>query len=195
MDSEVLAAIIGVVGATIGATGAIVAALIVVRWTRSRIPKKRTGRFRKFINALEEVDHDRYEELQWQARRESESHLAMIDQTEKSSILNWIDSIDDEILHVTMDLAELNESQSWTHGITQSTLSNYAAPLGRGRSVEKLSQALLERGILAPSTEVTHPRTYAAQDAESNPSWDFGGMLDRVSPYVEMFRLAEEQEE
>ena len=48
-------------------------------------------------------------------------------------------------------------------------------------------QALLDAGVLAPSTEVVRERTYTALDAEANPAWDLGRMFYDAWPYVELF--------
>ena len=89
-------------------------------------------------------------------------------------LLTWVEDLDDELLLVSAALARRPGSSCH---VGQSWFSENSHPLGTGRSVRDLIQALLEVGVLAPSTEELVPGSYAEWDAQRNPAWDYGRML------------------
>jgi hypothetical protein len=92
-------------------------------------------------------------------------------------LLTWVEDLDDELLLVSAALASRPESSCH---VGQSWFSENSHPLGTGRSVPDLIQALLEVGVLAPSTEELVPGSYAEWDAQRNPAWDYGHMLQNT---------------
>jgi hypothetical protein len=89
-------------------------------------------------------------------------------------LINWAGNVDEEIMLVTESLAKM---RGHFVGLTLSRITKCAQPLGVGRSVDELIQALSRCGILAPTTEKLKPGTYAEIDARSNPSYDMGAMF------------------
>lgn len=89
-------------------------------------------------------------------------------------VLDWVEGLDDELLLVSAAMAGRPESSCH---VAQSWISENSHPLGAGRSVQALIQALLDVGVLAPSTEELVPGSYAEWDAQRNPAWDYGRML------------------
>jgi len=104
-------------------------------------------------------------------------------------LLSWAANVDEEIMMVTQSLASLPGNFV---GVTRETISQHSHPLGFGRSVDELIQALSRAGILAPSTELIKPGTYAEIDASRNPSYDMGTMFYLVRQYLEESNLLHE---
>ena len=185
MDTTILAALIG-------AVATIIAALVgrdFIRSKRHRPEQKLVKQFRRYIYSLKEIPSKEYQELKNESLRDGINLEGVIDESQKVRIMNWLKSIDDEILHVSKSLVIMKSKSRGLHGVTRSTLIDCSHPLGEGRSVEKLSDALVESGILAPSTETPPPGTYEARDADVNPSYDFGKMLFIVRPLLEQWEL------
>ena len=102
---------------------------------------------------------------------------------------NWAANIDEEIMLATACLAKM---PGHFVGLTLSRITKCAQPLGVGRSVDELVQALSRCGILAPTTERTKPGTYAEIDARRNPSYDMGTMFYLVRSNLIEAKLIEE---
>lgn len=90
----------------------------------------------------------------------------------EARILAWVDGLDDELLLLGVAMSNFQGN-----GVTRSWVSGNSHPLGVGRSVPELIEALMSAGILAPTTEEIVPGTYAELDAKRNPSFDFGRNL------------------
>ena len=104
-------------------------------------------------------------------------------------LTNWAANVDEEIMLVTECLARM---PGHFVGLTLSRITKCAQPLGVGRSVDELIQALLRCGILAPTTEKLKPGSYAEIDARRNPSYDMGTMFDLVRRTLIEAKLIEE---
>lgn len=89
-------------------------------------------------------------------------------------ILAWIEGLDDELLLVA---AEMSGRPEASEHVGRSWISEHSHPLGSGRSVPELIEALHSAGILAPSTEELVPGSYGEWDAQRNPAFDYGRML------------------
>lgn len=192
-----------IIAAIIAAIAAIIAAVIggLINRRRKQTPKEKqtpdvdrtkAQEFREFINSLEEVNYDRYLKETTEAYMQSKLHPMIIQPKDKAWILKWVESVDDEILAVTNAISSLALKQSYSKGVTQTWITNNSLPLGAGRSVSKLTQSLLQCGILAPSTEYNPPGTHASKDAETNPSFNFGPTLSIVKNYVVLSGIFEE---
>ena len=104
-------------------------------------------------------------------------------------LTNWAASVDEEIMLATACLAKM---PGHFVGLTLSRITKCAQPLGVGRSVDELIQALSRCGILAPTTERTKAGSYAEIDARRNPSYDMGTMFDLVRRTLIEAKLIEE---
>jgi len=97
-------------------------------------------------------------------------------------VRNWLEHADEEIAVVTHTLARrLTGKQEQT---TERTISACTGLLGHGRSFSELLQDLQRFGVLARSTEEVSAGTYAAHDAQQNPSWDLGRMFYWMRKYM-----------
>ena len=97
-------------------------------------------------------------------------------------VRNWLEHADEEIAVVTHTLARrLTTKQEQT---TERTISACMGLIGHGRSFAELLQDLQRCGILARATEEVTPGTYAAHDAQQNPSWNLGRMFYWMRKYM-----------
>ena len=138
------------------------------------IPRHRVRQFKRFT----------YELTQWMEDTQRSFDPQLRD---KRRVLAWADGIDDELLAVFSEFIRMCDGTRSIRGVTRDSISLVAQPLGLGRSVEALIDALLSVGVLAPSTELVREGTYSALDAKANPSYDFGRMYYAVRPYVAAF--------
>ena len=124
------------------------------------IPRDRARRFKRFTCELTQWSED--------IQRSFDPKLR-----DKERVLEWAEGLDDELLAVFSEFIRMCDRSSSIHGVTRDSINAIAQPLGRGRSVDDLIDALANVGVLAPSTEVVHESTYSAIDAKANPSYDF----------------------
>lgn len=136
-------------------------------------------RFSSFLQQLPEVESGEFQKRTIEASLGGSPPPSLIDRQEKPRLLHWLDALDDELLLLTRSLASCGGA-----GTTQRWLAAHSHPLGKGRGVEQLIDALLQVGVLAPTTEELVPRTYAEIDAKSNPSFDYGEMLYTARYYI-----------
>ena len=151
----------------------------------STYPTLLRDRFASFIANLEPVESDVFRNKTIQARVNRALLPLVIEKGFRKVLHDWIASIDDEILLVALAMVKVRQKEvGGKLGVTQSWISGNSHPLGVGRSVPELINQLETAGLLAPSTEDIPKGTYHEQDAERNPSWDYGEMLHKIEHYI-----------
>jgi len=136
--------------------------------------------FQKFINSLEPVDSDNFRKKTTEAEVKKNDPSLHIDMDAKRKLTRWISSLDDELLLLARKMIQERKTGAKL-GVTQIWISNNSHPLGEGRSVEELIEALSKVGLLSPTTE---PEEYNANYIASNPSWDYGNNLYEAQYYI-----------
>jgi len=105
-------------------------------------------RFSSFLQQLPEVESGEFQKSTIEANLSGSPPPSLIDRQEKPRLMHWLDALDDELLLLTRLLASCGGA-----GTTQRWLAAHSHPLGKGRAIEQLIDALLQVGVLAPTTE------------------------------------------
>ncbi len=115
-----------------------------------------TNALKTSIEALEIVEDNSYFGLRAPALMKLSVPPRIIERSQREPLLRWIDTLDDELLLVTLEIRDYWRGKDWRAGVPRSFLVSVAQPLGSGRSTPDLEKALIETGVLAPSETPGH---------------------------------------
>ena len=121
--------------------------------TGTRRKRVLTNAFRASIEKLDIVDDDQYFRHRASSLMHVESRPRIIERSRRESLLRWIESLDDELLLVTLEIREYWRGKDWREGVPRPFLVKVAQPLGNGRSVPDLEKELIDTGVLAPGED------------------------------------------
>jgi hypothetical protein len=131
-----------------------------------------TDAFKSSIEKLDIVDDDQYFKRRAPSLMNMESTPRIIERSQRESLLRWIESLDDELLLVTLEIREYWRGKDWRLGVPRSFLTKIAQPFGSGRGIPDLEKGLIDTGVLAPG---------------ENQSWfAYGPNLQRALDYIDL---------
>ncbi len=143
---------------------------------KETVPKKErrlTEAFKATLEDLEIIDDDEiYMKRCVPSMLKREPPPRIIKRADRDPLLTWVDSLDDELLLVTLAVREYWRGKDWRKGIPRRVIVQASHPSGRGRGVPELESALIECGVLVPR-----------QDRE----WfDYGANLQRALDCIDL---------
>jgi len=103
--------------------------------------------FKAFVEKLEAATDD-YIGQKFKAKIDHLKPPLIVEAENKNPILQWIDSLDDELLEATLAIREYWRGRHWADGVPLNVLSRISHSSGTGRSVTRLQQDLTEVGVL-----------------------------------------------
>jgi hypothetical protein len=113
----------------------------------TRFPRNLCKAFKEFVYSLEPVGAG-YHGLVFKARVDHQPPPLIVEAAHKSTILQWIDSLDDDSLEATLAIREYWRNRHGADGIPLRKLNQVSHPSGIGRSVPELQEKLIEVGVL-----------------------------------------------
>ncbi|MCZ7575515.1 MAG: hypothetical protein M5U01_43755 [Ardenticatenaceae bacterium] len=112
-----------------------------------------TEAFKAVLEDLEVVEDNEYFELRARSLIRREPISKIIERSKRERLLAWIDSLDDELLLVTLAVRNYWQGKDWREGVPKDYLTRVSHPLGKGRGISDLEKDLVNCGVLAPSNE------------------------------------------
>ena len=131
-----------------------------------------TQAFRSEVEKLEIVDDGRYSSLRAPAMVNKLPMPRIVEGSQRAALLNWIDSLDDELLLVTLAIRGYWQGKDWREGYPRTHLLRIAQPFGVGRSLPSLVNDLTATGVLTPRDNGDH--------------FDYGPNLQRALDYIDL---------
>lgn len=135
-------------------------------------PRDLTNAFKTSVEGLEIVEDEVYFKRRAPSLMHMEPQPSIVERSQREPLLRWIDTLDDELLLVTLQIRDYWRGRDWRAGVPRSLLVSVAQPLGSGRSTPDLENALIETGVLAPSETPGH--------------FDYGPNLQRALDYIDL---------
>lgn len=68
-------------------------------------------------------------------------------------MLAWVDSLDDELLLVTLAIRDYWRGKDWREGLPRHYLTRVSHPFGKGRGIPELEKDLVDCGVLSPGKD------------------------------------------
>lgn len=130
-----------------------------------------TEAFKAILENLETVEDSEYFELRAPSLVGHEPIPQIIERSKREQLLAWADSLDDELLLVTLAIRNYWQGKHWREGVPKDYLTNVSHPLGKGRGLPELEKDLVTCGVLSPSTEVL---------------FDYGANLQAALDYIDL---------
>lgn len=138
------------------------------------LPKKReiTSAFKTELERLEVVGDEAYFKQRAPALMKLAPMPRIIEKSKRDQMLAWVDSLDDELLMVTLAIREYWRGKHWHDGVPRRVLHGASHPFGKGRSGPELEHDLIECGVLVPTKDANR--------------FDYGSNLQRALDYVDL---------
>lgn len=135
--------------------------------------KKRdqTEKFKAILEDLETVEDSEYFKLRASCLVGNGPVPRIIERSKRAQLLAWVDSLDDELLQVTLAIRNFWQGKDWREGLPRNYLTRVSHPFGKGRGIPELEKDLVDCGVLAPRNE---------------DIFDYGANLQSALDYIDM---------
>lgn len=139
--------------------------------SNSEMKRDLTKKFRAVLEGLEAVEDSEYFKLRAPHLIGNGPAPRIIERSKKAQLLAWVDSLDDELLQITLAIRNYWQGKDWREGFPRSYLTRVSHPFGKGRGIPELEKDLVDCGILAP---------------RNKDVFDYGANLQRALDYIDM---------
>lgn len=130
-----------------------------------------TETFKAILENLETVEDSEYFKLRAPSLAGREPVPQIIERSKREQLLAWADSLDDELLLVTLAIRNYWQGKHWREGMPKDYLIRVSHPLGKGRGIPELAEDLVNCGVLSPRNEEL---------------FDYGANLQAALDYIDL---------
>ncbi|MCB0078167.1 MAG: hypothetical protein KDD73_12205 [Anaerolineales bacterium] len=130
-----------------------------------------TKAFKAILEDLEIVEDSEYIKLRAPSLVGREPAPQIIERSKREQLLAWVDSLDDELLLVTLAVRNYWQGKHWSEGVPRDYLTRVSHPLGKGRGIPDLEKDLVNCGVLAP---------------RNKELFDYGANLQAALDYIDL---------
>lgn len=139
--------------------------------TDDNLKRDLTNEFKAILEDLEIVEDSQYFKRRAPSVIGRQPVPEIIEKSKRKQLLAWVDSLDDELLLVTLAIRNYWQGKDWREGVPKDYLTKVSHPLGKGRGIPDLEKDLVNCGVLAPKSEEL---------------FDYGANLQSVLDYLDM---------
>lgn len=125
----------------------------VIESTNEERKRDLTEMFKAILENLETVENSEYFKLRAPSLVGREPVPQIIERSKREQLLAWADSLDDELLLVTLAIRNYWQGKHYREGMPKDYLTRVSHPLGKGRGIPELAEDLVNCGVLSPRNE------------------------------------------